>query len=105
MDASLRWIGYIVLGQFAIEKNANATRVECNGLLASAGEDTKVNLDQMHSQFYLSEMLLQAVTHSHGGDKSLVRLVFRPEEGAELEPEFRVIIVRDYSTYWTGIKL
>ena len=43
------------------------------------------------------------MTHSHGGDKSLVRLVFRPEEGAELEPEFRVIIVKDYFTYWTGI--
>ena len=79
--------------------------MECNGLLGSAGEDTKVTLVQMHFQFYLSETLLQAVTHSHGGDKSLVRLVFRPEEGAELEPEFRVIIVRDYSTYWTGIKL
>ena len=45
------------------------------------------------------------MTHSHGGDKSLVRLVFRPEEGAELVPEFQVIIVRNYSTYWTGIKV
>ena len=36
----------------------------------------------------------QAVSHSHGGDKDLVRLVFRPAEGAELEPEFGVIIVR-----------
>ena len=56
-------------------------------------------------QFYLSETLLQAVTHSHGGDKTLVKLVFRPEEGAELEPEFQVIIVRNYSTYWTGIEV
>ena len=59
----------------------------------------------MHSLTYLSETLLSAVSHSHAGDKSLVRLVFRPELGAELEPEFRVIIVRDYSTYWTGISV
>ena len=96
---------YICLGEFDIEKNPNVTTVECNGFLGSAGEDTKVNLDQMHFQFYLSETLLQGVTHSNGGDKNLVRLVFRPEEGAELEPEFQVIIVRNYSTYWTGIKV
>ena len=58
IDKSVRWIGYIVLGQFAIEKNANATKVECNGLLGSAGKDTKVNLVQMHFKNYLSETLL-----------------------------------------------
>ena len=32
-----------ISGEFQIEDNANITRVECNGLLGSAGEDTKVN--------------------------------------------------------------
>ena len=31
-------------GEFDIE-NVNATKVECNGLLGSAGDDTKVNRD------------------------------------------------------------
>ena len=32
-----------ISGELQIEDNANITRVECNGLLGSAGEDTKVN--------------------------------------------------------------
>ena len=39
-------------GEFDIE-NVNATKVECNGLLGSAGDDTKVNRDCYNALFNL----------------------------------------------------
>ena len=62
-------------------------RLECSGILGSAGPDT------------------MAVTHSHAGEKHDVQLLFRPEEGAELDPEFDIIVLRNYTTFWAGITI
>ena len=62
-------------------------KLECSGILGSAGLDTR------------------AVTHSHAGEKHHVQLLFRPEEGAELDPEFDIIVLRNYTTFWAGITI
>ena len=44
MRVNVQFVNFTSTGEFDIE-NVNATKVECNGLLGSAGDDTKVNRD------------------------------------------------------------
>merc|ERR1712034_51632 len=59
--------------------------VECTGALGSAGPGTK------------------AVTHTDSSEKEMVEIEFVPEDGDNMEPAFEIAIVRNYSTFWTGI--
>ena len=59
--------------------------LECTGKLGSAGPEYR------------------AVTHVDGGDKTVVRVHFTPDEGVEQEPEFEIIVLKDYSTYWSNL--
>jgi len=47
----------------------------------------------------------KAVTHRNPKQKSNVEAVFRKAQNSQAEPEFDVIIVRHYATFWTGIKV
>ena len=66
---------------------ANMTAgMECSGLLGSRGPP--------HI----------AVTHTDSSDKQEVELVFQQEEGAQLEPHFDIVVLKNFTTYWTDIK-
>ena len=71
------------LGEFIAD--SLVTRLECSGLLGSAGPDS------------------QAVTHGQAQDNFSLQITFRPEEGAQLLPEFDIIILKNYTTFWTDI--
>jgi len=45
----------------------------------------------------------KAVTHSHPKEKTNVEAVFKKADNSQAEPEFDVIIVRHFDTFWTGI--
>ena len=74
---------------FIYQHNPTATffKVECTGKFNSDGPDTV------------------AVTHSGPEDKNMVQIVFEQAEGAEQVPEFEVIIVKEYSKYWTDMHI
>eukprot|EP00091_Calanus_sinicus_P025376 TRINITY_DN9657_c0_g1_i1.p1 TRINITY_DN9657_c0_g1~~TRINITY_DN9657_c0_g1_i1.p1 ORF type:complete len:152 (-),score=39.32 TRINITY_DN9657_c0_g1_i1:57-512(-) len=59
--------------------------VECTGALGSAGPGTK------------------AVTHTDSSEKEMVEIEFVPEDGDNMEPEFEIVIARNYTTFWTDI--
>ena len=74
-----------VSGEFVQDPTDPVAKLECNGALGSDGADTK------------------AVTHVDGGDKKMVNIYFQSDQGAEVVPEFEVIILKNYSTYWTEL--
>ena len=75
-------------GEFLVETNSEITaRLECSGLLGSAGPDTR------------------AVTHSSASQNNLIQILFQPDLGSELMPDFDIIILKDYSTFWTDISV
>ena len=59
--------------------------LECNGFLGSSGPDTK------------------AVTHTDSSDKLSARIRFLPDEGVQLEPEFEIVILKNFTTFWSEI--
>ena len=61
--------------------------LECNGLRGSNGPDTK------------------AVTHTDSTDKQSVKIQFVPDDGAEMEPEFKIVILKNFTRFWTDIEL
>ena len=71
-----------------MEKDSQTTaRLECSGLLGSAGPQT------------------QAVTHSSASENNFLEIFFQPDLGSELSPQFDIIILHNYSTFWTDISL
>ena len=74
-------------GEFVIDPVNPVANVGCNGKLGSDGPETK------------------AVTHIDSGDKSMVSIYFRPDEGVEQVPEFEVVILKDYATFWTDLSI
>ena len=61
------------------------TKLECNGLLGSAGSDTR------------------AVTHGQAQDNYNLQILFRPDLGSEFLPEFDIIVLKNYTTFWTDM--
>jgi len=59
--------------------------VECNGFLGSSGPDTT------------------AVTHSHSADKTEVNIRFSPDDGVQQETHFEIVILKNFTTFWSGI--
>ena len=79
--------GTLVLVIFPNNLFCISLKVECTGKFNSDGPDTV------------------AVTHSGPEDKNMVQIVFEQAEGAEQVPEFEVIIVKEYSKYWTDMHI
>lgn len=77
----------MILGEFVIDPVNPVASIECNGKLGSDGPDTK------------------AVTHIDSGDKSVVSIYFRPDEGVEQVPQFDIVILKDYATFWTDLSV
>ena len=73
-------------GEFLVEEDSQTTaRLECSGLLGSAGPET------------------QAVTHRSASEKNVLQIFFLPDLGSELMPQFDIVILQNYSTFWTDI--
>ena len=62
-------------------------KLKCSGLLGSAGPETR------------------AVTHSSSSEKNLLEIFFQPDLGSEVLPIFDIIILQNYSTFWTDISI
>ena len=61
--------------------------LECNGFLGSNGPDTK------------------AVTHIDSTNKQSVKIQFVPDDGAEMEPEFKIVILKNFTMFWSDIEV
>ena len=61
--------------------------VECTGFLGSAGNNTR------------------AVTHADSSNKYSAIIQFQQDEGAILEPEFDIVILRNFTTFWSNIRV
>ena len=70
-----------------MEEGGEVAGLECSGILGSAGPDSR------------------AVTHTTAQDRNSVVIHFRMEEGAELQPQFDLIILKNYTTFWTDISV
>ena len=71
------------VGEFLPGENLNV--LECTGFLGSRGPDTK------------------AVTHIDATNKLSVTIEFKPDEGALQEPIFEIIVLKNFTTFWTGL--
>ena len=69
------------------EDSQTTTRLECSGLLGSAGP------------------LTRAVTHTSASQKNVLEIFFQPDLGSEILPRFDIIILQNYSTFWTDISV
>ena len=61
--------------------------LECTGFLGSNGPDTK------------------AVTHIDSTNKQSVKIQFVPDDGAEMEPEFKIVILKNFTMFWSDIEV
>ena len=65
----------------------DVAKVECTGFLGSSGPDTK------------------AVSHKDSSNKMSARIQFMLDTGTLVEPNFDVILLKNFSTFCTDIKL
>ena len=87
-DESFTLKGFLVItkspGQFVAGQGV--ALLACTGALGSAGPEYK------------------AVTHTDSSEKQMVEIEFEPENpDHEEEPEFEIVILRNYHTFWTEI--